>query len=300
MYKGDKEMTYDVYEVMKMKDDISSLRNIIDELKAEIHTPKREILDADIFNAIQPAVAAANQYEIDISGAALNEVDRHSICSFFKNIKYIDKRLYDIYVDRLPAICLAALLTKAQMKAQIEGEHPGINSVAGPMLLNSFHLGISNHWRECSIFIEGENDFVHSGTDLLQGYLSKPIIFGNDYVGVLFGVALQKKTAITSMQIAIDGKEKTPLVFDSLMNLSNYQVKSFEKSFLLKKDTTLHIKLYSERDTFLDENDYPTLLGISFIREYAYRNINPKVYPTNGTVRTYDNGEEEFEYNIHL
>jgi hypothetical protein len=228
--------------------------------------------------AIQPAVNAADEYGVDISGAALNEVDRRAIVSLFESFKekYYEREYIEMFADRLPEIVLGALVAKAQMKAQIEGEFPSPNSIAGPVPIEAFHVGVGEDWEDgfdAAAFTTGAAvNWIHSGTPYMGGTDNYAVKVGENMVVVVLGFGtLHTSPKINAVQFTIDGKLKPPQRMGAVLKISQRKYKRFPKAMLWKKDTTVLGNTFAATAFGATTTDFPYLIGVSYIKEPAYR-----------------------------
>jgi len=249
------------------------------------------VTDADVQKAVQPAVAAANMYGVNISGSALNEVDRRAVVNMFESFKerYYEREYIEMFADSLPEIVLGALVAKAQMKAQIEGEFPSPNAIAGPVPLEAYHMGVGEDWEDgfdAAAFTTGAAvDWIHSGTPYMGGSDNKAVKIGENMVIVILGIGtLHSSPKISAIQFTIDGKLKSPQRFGTVLKLSQRRWKRFPKAILGKKDTTILGQTFAATGFGATTTDIPYLIGVSYIKEPAYRLLDPASF--DGT--TYD------------
>lgn len=240
------------------------------------------VTDADVIKAIQPAANAADEYGVDISGAALNEVDRRAIIQLFESFKerYYDREYIEMFANRLPEIVLGALVAKAQMKSQIEGEFPTPNKIAGPVPIEAYHVGVGEDWEDgydAAAFTTGAAvDWIHSGTPYMGGTDGNAIKIGENMVIVCLGFGtLHTSPKVSAIQFTIDGKLKPPQRFGTVLKISQRKYKRFPKALLWKKDTTVLGRTFAATAFGTTATDYPYLIGVSYIKEPAYRLLDP-------------------------
>ena len=243
------------------------------------------VTDADVLKAIQPAVAAADEYGVDISGAALNEVDRSSIVALFDSFKerYYDAEYIEMFANRLPEVVLGALVAKAQMKAQIEGEFPTPNSIAGPVPIEAFHVGVGEDWEDgydSAAFTTGAAvDWIHSGTPYMGGTDNLAVKLGKNMVVVVLGMGtLHSSPKVDAVQFTIDGKLKPPQRFAFILKISQRKWRRFPKALLWKEDTTVLGQTFAATGFGATTTDFPYLIGVSYIKEPAYRLLDPATF----------------------
>jgi hypothetical protein len=184
-----------------------------------------------------------------------------------------EREIIEMYRRHMAEALLGAIVAKRQMSAEIEGEQPSSTMIGGPIDIRAGFLGVGDDWEDAPAFTTGSpQNWIHSGTALLGGTAGNPVRIGGNAVHVIFGIAsFHPSPKIESVQFTIDGKSKPVLVTGWPLKKSNLAVKEFDNCYVLKKATTLLVKVFISEAFGSSAVDYPKLIGVSFIREDALR-----------------------------
>lgn len=205
-------------------------------------------------------------------------------------LQFPEREIVDIYQRHKLEILLGAMIAREQMDAQINGEFPGAGKVGGPLAIRAAWLGIGDDWEDAAPFATGSpQNWIHSGTALLGGTAGNPIRIGPNAVHVIIGIAsLHPSPKIESVQFELDGKKKPVVVTGWPLKVSGLAAKELESAIILKKDTTVLGKVFITSAFGASADDYPYLIGASFIKENVLRVHDPANIPgsPNGVVFT--------------
>ena len=156
-------------------------------------------------------------------------------------LQFPQREIVNMYRRHQKEILLGAMVAKAQMDANIEGEMPSSGRVGGPIPIRACFVGVGDDWEDAAPFSTGAPDnWIHSGTTLLGGTAGNPIRIGDNAVFVVIGVgSLHPSPKIESIQFTIDGKTKPVIITGWSQKTSGLRVNEFDKAMIWKKGTTV-------------------------------------------------------------
>jgi hypothetical protein len=196
-------------------------------------------------------------------------------------------RVAEIYQKHKTEGLLGAMVAKDQMDAEIAGEDPDANKIAGPLPIQAAFLGVGEAWEDilgihaaaASSWTTGAAQrWIHSGTTMMGGTGGNEIRIGENAVHIIIGLhSLHASPKIENIQFTLDNKLK-PVIHTAwaqrLGPENNDKVKELDNAFILKKDTLFLARVmispaFGAAST--QQQDYPALLGFSYIKEPASR-----------------------------
>ena len=247
-------------------------------------------------NKIQSEQADANELLGDL-GLVGDVLKPHELVKFGRAFErnFLHHGLFrefnDIMIRHRPEFLLGAMVAKKQMDAEIDGEQPAPGKIAGPIPIRASFFGIGDDWEDIhGIYSAAQNtwttgavqDWIHSGTTLLAGTDGNAIRILDKAVHILVGIAdLHVSPKLESAKFTIDGKEKPAHIMNRLRIGGSEQVlrvREFDSAIILKKNSTLKAELFiSEAFGALSafQESFPSLLGVSFVREDVMRIQDP-------------------------
>lgn len=190
-------------------------------------------------------------------------------------LPYAQREIADIYLRHLGNILLGAMQAKEQFDASLGGERPEAGKF-GMVPIRPAFFGYRD-WDELGTITGGSpQNWIHSGSTLLAGTAGNAIAIEENAAHAIVGVgSLHPDPKIESFQFTIDGKTKPVSVswyhFGIGTKDAALHVKEFDLAWILKKDTTILVKVY-QRATAID---VPFLFGASFIKEAQLRLHDP-------------------------
>jgi len=184
-----------------------------------------------------------------------------------------EREIVSMYQRHQKEILLGAMIAKAQMRANVEGQMPGSGRVGGPVPIRACFLGVGDDWEDAAPFSTGAPaNWIHAGTSLLGGTAGEPVRIGQNAVFVVFGVgSLHPSPKIESIQFTIDGKTKPVIITGWSQKTSGLRVNEFDKAMIWKKGTTVLAKVFISAAYGSSADDYPYLIGAAYILEPALR-----------------------------
>jgi len=207
-------------------------------------------------------------------------------------VQYAERpMMQDLYVRHLDAILLGAMVAKAQMDSNIDGEMPGSGKIGGPIPPRAGFFGIGDDWDDVGAITTGsEQNWIHSGTTLMGGTAGNPIKIGENAVHVIIAVgSYHPSPKIEAMKFEIDGKERPVIITGwAQRQPGSVHVKELENEFLFKKNTTVKATVFASAQHGTTVNDIPYLIGASYIAEAQLRVLDVATLPgtTNAVVMT--------------
>ena len=208
----------------------------------------------------------------------------------------VDRETAEIMRRHRGEILLGAMVAKRQMEAQIDGQQPASGKIGGPLWMRACWFGIGDDWEDIDgIYSSAQTswttgtpqDWIHSGTLLLAGTDGNAIRILENAVHVIIGIgSLHTSPIIETVKFVIDGKEKS--VFTVMRpqkigaSVHSRKIHEFDNGIILKKDSTFQADVFISRAIGAPstlQQDYPWLVGASFIREDALRLHDPATLP---------------------
>ena len=199
--------------------------------------------------------------------------------------------LAEIHSRHIREAMLGAMIAKEQMDATIDGEQPASNKVGGPVPPMAPWFIVGDNWEDILGIYAGAQgswstgtaqDWIHSGSSLGGGAAGNAIRFGDNAVHVIYGIySLHSSPKIEAVQFVIDGKTKPILELFWAQRCApseNMKIKELDSAFIWKRDTTVKAQVFIGNafgNLSTHQEDYPALLGVSFIKEPALRLLDP-------------------------
>jgi len=204
-------------------------------------------------------------------------------------IPYAERQIVDIYLRHQGECLLGAMVAKEQMDADIQGEQPGSNMVAGPVPIRACFLGVGGDWEDILGIYGGTQGYwttgsaqnwIHSGTTLMGGSSGNAVKIGENAVHVVIAVQdYHPSPKLESVQFTIDGKEKPILeCFYPHKRFESLRIKELDNAYVFKRDTTVLAKVFISGAFGAAVTNvvcYPQLLGVSYIKEPIQRTLDP-------------------------
>lgn len=207
-----------------------------------------------------------------------------------------DREIADLMLRHRAECLLGAMVAKRQMEAEIDGEQPAPGKIGGPLSIRACWFGIGDDWEDINgIYAAAQNSWstgtpqrwIHSGTTLLAGTAGNPVKILESAVHVIVGIGtFHAAPKFESCQWTIDGKEKPIHLLFRPHKIGSSgmhrQVKEFDNAIILKKNQTVLVRnfisvAFGAMSDF--QQDYPFLMGCSFIKEDALRLFDPSTVP---------------------
>ncbi len=218
----------------------------------------------------------------DELGLIVKELNDRELKKFGKSFErmlvlaYPQREIVDIFLRHQGEILLGAMVAKAQFDSEFDGEQPSAGKF-GMTVIRACYLGIGDDWEDAAPFTTGSpQNWIHSGTSLLGGTAGNPIRIGENIVHVVIGIgSLHPSPKIESIKFEIDGKEKPVLTLGYQLKKSDLKVRELDSSLIWKKDTTVLAKVFISAKYGSSVDDYPYLLGVSYLRENVMRVHDP-------------------------
>ena len=187
-----------------------------------------------------------------------------------------EREIVDIFKRHLGEILLGAMVAKKQFSLSFDGETPKPGTF-GMTLIRACYLGIGDDWEDASPFATGSpQNWIHSGTTLLGGTAGNPIRIGENAVHVVIGIgSLHPSPKIESVFFKINGSDRPVIVTGWPLKMSGLTVKELNEALILRKNTTILGKVFISSKFGSTAEDYPYLLGVSFIPEEQMRIHDP-------------------------
>ncbi len=187
-----------------------------------------------------------------------------------------EREIVDLYERHKLEILLGAMVAKDQMKAEFDGEMPESGKF-GMVRPRAAFFGIGDDWEDAGTWATGSpQNWIHSGTSLLNGTAGNPIRIGENAVHVIIAIgSLHPLPKLESIYFKIDGKDKPVLILGDAFKKSDLKYKELDRTFIWKKDTTVLAKVFASATFGSTVEDYPYLIGASFIKEEALRVHDP-------------------------
>lgn len=224
-----------------------------------------------------------------LTGRELTRFGRAFQRQFIRELE--DMEMIKIHMRHIKEALLGAMIAKEQMDAEIDGELPASNKIGGPLPIRAAWLGIGDDWEDLdSIYSSAQGtwttgapqDWIHSGTLLMGGTDGNAIRIGQNAVHVFYGLhSLHASPKIESVQFTIDDKQKPILQTHWAQKVApgmSQKIKELDTAFILKKDTNFLAKVFVSRafgNTSGYQVDFPSLYGVSYIKEPALRLHDP-------------------------
>lgn len=211
--------------------------------------------------------------------------------------EFVQREISEVMNKHRAEIVLGAMIAKEQMDAEIDGETPQPGKIGGPVPIRAAFLGIGDGWEDIDGIYSGAQstwstgsaqDWIHSGTTLLAGTDGNAIKVLENAVHVIIGMGSYNiSPKIEALKFTIDGKERPIYQFPNMKLNQNHnlRLKEFDTAVILKKNTTFKAELFIPRgfgSPSAFQQDFPYLLGASFIREENLREMDPANIPGTG------------------
>lgn len=204
-------------------------------------------------------------------------------------IPFAEREITDIYIRHQGECLLGGMVAKEQMDADIQGEQPGSNMVAGPVPIRACFLGIGDDWEDIlGIYAAAQGywtpgsaqNWIHSGTTLMGGTSGNAVKIGENAVHVVIAVQdYHPSPKLESVQFTLDGKQKPILeCFYPHKRSEALRIKELDNAYIFKKDTTVLAKVFisdAYGEAITQALCYPQLLGVSYIKEPVQRTLDP-------------------------
>lgn len=203
--------------------------------------------------------------------------------------------MIDIHLRHMKEALLGGMIAKVQMETEIDSEIPASNKVGGPIPIRAPFLGVGDDWEDIlSIYggVQGAwttgilQHWIHSGTTLMGGTNGNAVRIGENAVHVIYAVdSIHTSPKLNAVQFTIDGKQKPMLNLAWAQKSApamSQQVKEFDNAIVLKKDTTFLADVFISGAfgaAVAQVVDFPTLYGVSYIKEPALRVLDPVTGP---------------------
>lgn len=169
-------------------------------------------------------------------------------------IPFAERQISDIYQRHIGECLLGACVAKEQMNADIQGEQPGSNNVAGPVPIRACFFGIGDDWEDILGIYAGVQGFwttgapqnwIHSGTTLMGGVAGRAIKIGENAVHVVIAIQdYHPSPKLENAQFTIDGKQKPILeLFYPHKRFEALRIKELDNAYIFKRDTTVLLSL---------------------------------------------------------
>jgi hypothetical protein len=216
-----------------------------------------------------------------------------------------DREIVDLMMRHRGEILVGAMVAKRQMEAEIDGEQPAAGKIGGPLAIRACWLGVGDDWEDIfGIYTGAQNswttgtpqNWIHSGTNLMAGVAGNAIRILENAVHIIIGIGtLHASPKIESSQFTIDGKTRPiHLLFRPQKigaALDQRRIHELDNGIILKKDTTLLAKIFISSaigGPSVLQQDYPFLMGASFVKEDQLRVHDPVGVPgvTAGVITT--------------
>ena len=203
---------------------------------------------------------------------------------------FAERQIVDIYLRHQGECLLGAMVAKEQMDADIQGEQPGSNMVAGPVAIRAAFLGIGDDWEDILGIHAGTQGYwsvgaadtwIHSQSTLMGGTgTSTAVKIGENAVHVVIAVEdYHPSPKLESAQFTIDGKEKPILeMFYPHKRFESLRIKELDNAHIFKRDTTVLAKVFISGAfgaAITQALCYPQLVGVSYIKEPVMRVLDP-------------------------
>lgn len=200
-------------------------------------------------------------------------------------LAFPEREIVDVFKRHEDEILMAAMISKEQMDAEVDGEIPSSGRVGGPLQIRAAYLGIGDDWEDVGAITTGSpQNWIHSGTTLMGGTPGNAIKIGENAVHIVLGIGtFHPSPKVESVQFTIDGKQRPIYATGNVNKVADMKIKEFDTSLVLKKDTTVLGKVMASTAFGSTVNDYPYILGVSFIKERQLRLHDPADIP--GTVQ---------------
>jgi len=215
-----------------------------------------------------------------------------------------NREFVDLYQRHRGEIIIGAMIAKAQMEGEIDGEQPAPGKIGGPLPIRACWFGLGDDWEDIygihntsqSSWSTGSaQNWIHSGTQLLAGTAGNSVKILENAVHVIIGIGtLHSSPKIESFQITIDNKTK-PIYITKDLKYGNsgqrMRIQELDSALILKKNTTFLAKLFISQAIGAQsayQQDFPFLYGASFISEDVLRKHDPANIPgtTVGVITT--------------
>ena len=186
--------------------------------------------------------------------------------------QFPEREVRDIFVRHKGEILFGCMIAKAQFDADFDGESPDSGKF-GMTVTRACYLGVGNDWEDASPFSTGSpQNWIHSGTSLLGGTAGNDIKIGKNQVTVVVGVgSYHPSPKIESFAFWVDGNPKPTVTVGYLWKVSDLHVKELDKAIILYEDRTFLAKVFISAALGTSVEDYPYLLGVSFLPESILR-----------------------------
>lgn len=240
---------------------------------------------SDLEKALSDAIKTAEDLGWDYEKLSDSELEILTNTLNKQFILYYPQREFQsLYANHLNDILLGAIVAKAQMHAEIQGEMPGSNQI-GVTVPRAAYFGIGDDWEDASPFTTGsEQNWIHSGTTLLGGTAGNPIKVGENAVHVILGIATRHPSPkIESFKPYINGNPQPILSVGYQWRVAGVPIKDLERAWVLRKDSQLKVTLFISAAFGASAEDYPYLVGVSYIKEPQLKLIDAADVP--GTVQ---------------
>lgn len=187
-------------------------------------------------------------------------------------LAFKEREIVDVFLRHKAEILLGAMIAKKQMSTTFDGELPDSGKF-GMVVTRAAFFGIGDDWEDAAPFSTGApTNWIHSGTTLLGGTAGNPIRVEKNAVHVIVGVgSLHPSPKIESLKFKIDGKEKPVMVTGWPLKESGLAIKEFNNAFVFGEGKTILAQVFISGAYGASVDDYPYLLGVSFIKEEALR-----------------------------
>jgi len=208
---------------------------------------------------------------------------------------YVDRQISEIMLKHRAELLMGAMIAKEQMEAEIDGEQPAPGKIGGPLAIRAAWFGIGDSWQDIrGIYAAAQNswstgsaqNWIHSGTSLLAGTAGNAVKILENAVHVIVGVgSLHASPKIETIQFTIDNKTKPIINLERVLQIApgnQLRIRELDDAIILKKNQTFKAQVFiSEAFGAASDyqQDYPFLVGASYISEDGLRLFDPTNIP---------------------
>ena len=222
---------------------------------------------------VSEAMRYAEKLQLSVDRLEEAEVDKLDLfIDRVLKLYYPEREIREIILRHKAEIVLGAMVAKKQLGREFDGEEPRAGTF-GVTITRAAFFGIGDDWEDAAPFSTGSpQNWIHSGTTLLGGTAGNPIKIGENAVHVVIAIgSLHPSPKIESIKFSINGAEKPVITLGWLIKTADITIRELEKSMILKKNDTALAKVFISAKYGSSVDDYPFLLGVSYLPEDILR-----------------------------
>jgi len=244
----------------------------------------------EVRSLAQSARETGQNKGFEVEALSDKELDRIEV-AFRRSLvlQHPERDIRKAYNDHKSAILLGAQIAKDQIRNQVMGQQAGSGAVAGPVPIRASYLGVGDDWEDAgSANVDGPittgspQNWIHSGTTLMGGSNGNAARIGGNAVHVIIGIRSRHPSPkVESIKFTKDGNDDVVLNTGWATELTDDTLafSEFDSPIILEEDNTFLSELMVSEAHGSSVEDYPQLIGASFINESQQRTHDPANIP---------------------